>query len=120
MPAYSHIDPAVLFHATGADPDMFRALCQTYLDTSPALYRRVELALQDGAPQAIVHGCHTLRGTVVLLGAHGLASRLSEMELLVRQQGVPPAGWLDETARLMGLVANEVKRSMAEYPGCNP
>ncbi|MBE3024477.1 hypothetical protein GQ37_013495 [Janthinobacterium sp. BJB1] len=117
MPAYRHIDPAVLFQATGHDLEMFRALSQTYLDTSPAMYARVEQAVRSGAMQAIVHGCHTLRGTVTLLGARALTARLAELEQLVRHQGVAPPGWLDETAALLGAVEQEVRRSMLDYTG---
>ncbi|MDN2676556.1 Hpt domain-containing protein [Janthinobacterium sp. SUN033] len=117
MPAYRHIDPAVLFQATGRDLEMFRALSQTYLDTAPAMFARVEQAVRGGAAQAIVHSCHTLRGTVVLLGASALAARLAEFEQLVRHQGVPAANWLAETAALVGAVEQEVRRSMLDYTG---
>ncbi|MDN2672148.1 Hpt domain-containing protein [Janthinobacterium sp. SUN026] len=117
MPAYRHIDPAVLFQATGRDLEMFRALSQTYLDTAPAMFARVEQAVRGGAAQAIVHSCHTLRGTVVLLGASALAARLAEFEQLVRHQGVPATGWLAETAALVGAVEQEVRRSMLDYTG---
>ncbi|MGK5015595.1 Hpt domain-containing protein [Janthinobacterium sp. 61] len=117
MQAYRHIDPAVLFQATGHDLEMFRALSQTYLDTSPAMFARVEQAVRGGAAQAIVHSCHTLRGTVALLGASALVARLAELEQLVRHQGVAAAGWLAETAALVGAVEQEVRRSMREYTG---
>jgi histidine phosphotransfer protein HptB len=117
MPAYRHIDPAVLFQATGHDLEMFRALSQTYLDTAPAMYARVEQAVRGGAAQAIVHSCHTLRGTAALLGARALTARLAELEQLVRHQGVAAAGWLAETAALVGAVEQEVRRSMRDYTG---
>jgi HPt (histidine-containing phosphotransfer) domain-containing protein len=117
MPAYRHIDPAVLFRATGHDLEMFRALSQTYLDTSPAMYARVEQAVHNGAAQGIVHSCHTLRGTVALLGASTLVARLAELEQLVRHQGVAASGWLADTATLLGEVEQEVRRSMLEYTG---
>ncbi|MEG2029447.1 MAG: Hpt domain-containing protein [Janthinobacterium sp.] len=117
MQAYRHIDPAVLFQATGNDLQMFRALSQTYLDTAPAMYARVEQAVRGGAMQAIVHSCHTLRGTVALLGARALTARLAALEQLVRHQGVAAPGWLDETAALLGAVEQEVRRSMNDYTG---
>ena len=117
MQAFRHSDPAVLFQATGHDLEMFRALSQTYLDTAPAMQARVEQAVRDGAAQAIVHSCHTLRGTVALLGASALTARLAALEQLVRHQGVAPPGWLDETALLLGEVEREVRRSMLEYTG---
>ncbi|MBG6220023.1 MULTISPECIES: Hpt domain-containing protein [unclassified Janthinobacterium] len=117
MQAYRHIDPAVLFKAACHDLEMFRALSQTYLDTAPAMYASVEKAVHSGTAQAIVHSCHTLRGTVVLLGAHALTARLAELEYLVRHQGVAAAGWLAETAALVGAVEQEVRRSMCEYTG---
>ena len=117
MPAYRHIDPAVLFQATGHDLEMFRALSQTYLDTSPAMYARVEQAVRSGAAQAIVHACHTLRGTVALLGARALTARLADLEQLVRHQGLAAPGWLDETAALLDAGDQEVRRSMLDYTG---
>lgn len=117
MPAFRHIDPAVLFRATGHDLEMFRALSQTYLDTSPAMFARVEQAVRGGAAPAIVHSCHTLRGTVALLGASALVTRLAALEQLVRQQGVATSGWLAETATLLDAVEQEVHRSMLEYTG---
>ena len=117
MQAYRHIDPAVLFQATGNDLQMFRALSQTYLDTAPAMYARVEQAVRGGAMQAIVHSCHTLRGTVALLGARALTARRAALEQLVRHQGVAAPGWLDETAALLGAVEQEVRRSMNDYTG---
>ena len=117
MQAYRHIDPAVLFQATGNDLQMFRALSQTYLDTAPAMYARVEPAVRGGAMQTIVHSCHTLRGTVALLGARALTARLAALEQLVRHQGVAAPGWLDETAALLGAVEQEVRRSMNDYTG---
>ena len=117
MPAYRHIDPAVLFQATGHDLEMFRALSQTYLDTSPAMYARVEQAVRSGAAQAIVHACHTLRGTVALLGARALTARLADLEQRVRHQGLAAPGWLDETAALLDAVEQEVRRSMLDYTG---
>ncbi|PHV29385.1 hypothetical protein CSQ93_04745 [Janthinobacterium sp. BJB426] len=117
MPAYRHIDPAVLFQATGHDLEMFRTLSQTYLDTSPAMFAHVEQAVRGGVAQAIVHSCHTLRGTVALLGASALVARLAELEHLVRHHGMAAAGWLDETAALVDAVALEVRRSMLDYTG---
>ena len=117
MPAYRHIDPAVLFRATGDDLEMFRALSQTYLDTSPAMFARVEQAVRSGAAPAIVHSCHTLRGTVALLGAGALVARLAALEQLVRHQGVAAPDWLAETTVLVAAVEQEVCRSMREYTG---
>ncbi|MGK5036187.1 Hpt domain-containing protein [Janthinobacterium sp. LB3P118] len=117
MQTYRHIDPTVLFQASGHDLKMFRALSQTYLDTSPAMFARVEQAVRGGAAQAIVHSCHTLRGTVALLGAGALVARLAELEQLVRHQGVAWSGWLAETATLLDAVEQEVRRSMHEYTG---
>jgi HPt (histidine-containing phosphotransfer) domain-containing protein len=117
MQAYRHIDPAVLFQATGHDLEMFRALSQTYLDTAPAMFARVEQAVHSGATQAIVHGCHTLRGTVALLGASALVARLAALEHLVRHQGVAAPDWLAETAVLVGAVEQEVRSSMLDYTG---
>ena len=117
MQAYRHIDPAVLFQATGHDLEMFRALSQTYLDTAPAMFARVEQAVRSGAAPAIVHSCHTLRGTVVLLGASALVARLAALEQLVRHQGVAAPDWLAETAVLVGAVEQEVHRSLREYTG---
>lgn len=117
MPAYRHIDPAVLFQATGHDLEMFRALSQTYLDTAPAMFARVEQAVRGGAAPAIVQSCHTLRGTAALLGAGTLVARLAALEQLVRHQGVAASGWLDETAALVGEVEREVRRSMLDYTG---
>ena len=117
MPAYRHIDPAVLFRATGHDLEMFRALSQTYLDTSPAMFARVGQAVRGGAAQAIVHSCHTLRGTAALLGASALVARLAALEQLVRHQGATAPDWLTETAALVAEVEQEVRRSMLEYTG---
>ncbi|MGV8866605.1 MAG: Hpt domain-containing protein [Janthinobacterium svalbardensis] len=117
MQAYRHIDPAVLFQATGHDLEMFRALSQTYLDTAPAMFARVEQAARSGAAPAIVHSCHTLRGTVALLGAGALVARLAELEQLVRHQGVAAPDWLAETAALLDAVEQEVCRSMLDYTG---
>ena len=64
-----------------------------------------------------MHSCHTLRGTVALLGASALVARLAELEQLVRHQGVAAPDWLEETAALVGAVEQEVCRSLREYTG---
>ncbi|MDN2710448.1 MULTISPECIES: Hpt domain-containing protein [unclassified Janthinobacterium] len=115
MPAYRHIDPALLLHAACQDVPLFLTLCQTYLDTAPAMFGQLAQAVRSGTPQAIVHGSHGLRGSVALLGATALVSRLAELERLARLQERPAPGWLDETARLLALVEAEVRRGMAEY-----
>ncbi|WP_300759102.1 Hpt domain-containing protein [Janthinobacterium sp.] len=120
MQPYRSIDPATLFHATGDDRDIFRTLSQIYLDTAPAMYAKVELAVRAGSPPAIVHSCHTLRGTVALLGARTLASRLAELEVLARHHGTVPPDWLDGTASELALIEAEVRRSMIEYPDAQP
>jgi len=112
---YHHIDPALLLHAACHDLPLFRALCQTYLDTAPDMLARLEQAVRSGTPQAIVHSSHGLRGSVALLGATALVSRLVALEALARQQERPAPGWLDETVRLLAQVEAEVRRGMAEY-----
>ena len=113
--SYQHIDPARLLHAACHDLPLFRALCQTYLDTAPAQATQLEQAVRSGMPQAIAHSSHGLRGSVALLGADALASRLAALEELARRQECPAPGWLDETAQMLAQVETEVRRGMAEY-----
>lgn len=114
---YQHIAPARLLHAACHDLPLFRALCQTYLDTAPAQAAQLEQAVRGGTPQAIVHGSHGLRGSVALLGATALVARLAALEELARQQQRPAPGWFDETALLLAQVEAEVRRGMADYQG---
>lgn len=117
MQAYRHIDPSLLLRAACHDLALFRALCQTYLETAPAQAAQLEQAIRSGTPQAIAHGSHGLRGSVALLGATALVQRLAALEELARRQERPAAGWLDDTAQLLAQVEGEVRRSMAEYQG---
>ncbi|MGK5079898.1 Hpt domain-containing protein [Janthinobacterium sp. HLX7-2] len=112
-----HIDPALLLRAACQDLALFRALCQTYLDTAPAMAAQLAQAVRSGTPQAIAHSSHGLRGSVALLGATALVSRLAALEQLARQQERPAPGWIDDTALLLAQVETEVRRSMAEFQG---
>lgn len=112
---FQHIDPSRLLRAACHDLPLFRALCQTYLDTAPAQAAQLERDVRSGAPQAIVHSSHGLRGSVALLGASVLASRLAALEELAHRQECPAPGWFEETAQLLSQVEAEVRRGMAEY-----
>lgn len=112
---YRMIDPLVLLTATDGDREMFRSLSLTFLDTAPALLRRLELACGAGLLQPFIHACHTLRGTTVLLGANEICTLLSELERQARLGELPGAAALQRVAQLFALTCEEVRHSVVGF-----
>lgn len=108
---YRMIDPLVLLTATNGDQEMFRSLSLTFLDTAPALLKRLELACGAGLLEPVIHACHTLRGNTVLLGAQEICTLLTELERQARLGELPSAAALQQVAQLFALTCEEVRRS---------
>lgn len=125
--SYHFIDPMVLFDAVDADLALFRTLSHTYLETAAPVFSRLEQALRRGDRQAVMHQCHTLRGTTSLVGARQLTSLLAELEQRARGTGPAPGpddlGDLTDSAglaRLFALVEQEVRLSIGTFHGAAP
>lgn len=115
--SYRMIDPLVLLAATGGDQELFHSLSLTFLDTAPALLARLDQACGAGALAPVVHACHTLRGTTVLLGAHEISTLLAELERQARRGELPGAAALQRVAQLFALTCEEVRHSIAGHGG---
>jgi len=85
-PVFHVIDPAVLLEAAAGNQEIALLLSQTYVDSAPATYARLQQGLQQADFAAIGSQCHALKGMTMLIGARELTALLQEMEQAARQQ----------------------------------
>ncbi|MYM37841.1 Hpt domain-containing protein [Duganella qianjiadongensis] len=85
-PVFHVIDPAVLLEAAAGSQEIALLLSQTYIDSAPATYARLQQGLQQADFAAIGSQCHALKGMTMLIGARELTALLQEMEQAARQQ----------------------------------
>ena len=117
MHAYIATDPRVLLAASDNDRAMFRSLAQIFLDTAPAMFRRMEQACGAGASlDAFIAASHALRGVTVLVGAHDLTMQLTALEHAAGGGAWPAPGALDGPAALLAVVCAEVAHSIDAPP----
>lgn len=85
-PVFHVIDPAVLLEAAAGSQEIALLLSQTYIDSAPATYARLQQALLQADFAAIGSQCHALKGMTMLIGAKELTTLLQDMEQAARQQ----------------------------------
>lgn len=85
-PVFHVIDPAVLLEAAAGSQEVALLLSNTYVDSAPATYARLEQGLQQGDFSVIASQCHALKGMTMLIGAHELTTLLQQMEAAARLQ----------------------------------
>jgi histidine phosphotransfer protein HptB len=115
--AYQHIDPSKLLATVGGDVAGYRELAGIYLDTTPALHAQLQHALATSDCPLAARMCHTLKTSVLLVGASEFGDVLRALERFAQdgEQAVLPLA-CTEVARLFALVEEEVRRSVgAEY-----
>lgn len=112
--AYQHIDPSRLLATVGGDVAGYRDLAGIYLATTPAQHQQLQQALAEGDCARAARLCHTLKTSVLLLGAAELGDMLRTLERFAQdgEQAVLPLA-CSEVARLFALVEDEVRRSLA-------
>jgi HPt (histidine-containing phosphotransfer) domain-containing protein len=111
---YRHIDPSTLLATVGGDLDGYRDLARIYLDSTPALHRQLQQALDAGDCALAGRMCHTLKTSVRLVGAHEFGEMLQALEdfACAGERAVLPLAQA-EVARLFALVESEVRASLA-------
>jgi|SRR5450830_4959 len=107
-PRYQHINPAVLLDAAGQDIPTFLELSATFLDIAPPMYERLHQAITAGQAAEVTLQSHSLKGTVALIGADQLASRLGRIEALSRKAS------LEEIHALWSDLAEAYKETITE------
>ncbi|GAB2867493.1 hypothetical protein GCM10027277_40680 [Pseudoduganella ginsengisoli] len=113
--AYQHIDPSQLLATVGGDAAGYRDLARIYLATTPPLHVQLQQALAGGDCVLAARLCHTLKTSVMLVGATELGEMLRALERFAQQgeQAVLPLA-CKEVARLFALVEEEVRHSASD------
>ncbi|MBY0241556.1 MAG: Hpt domain-containing protein [Burkholderiaceae bacterium] len=111
--AYQHIDPSQLLATIGGDVASYRELVAIYLASTPALHDQLQQALAAGDCPRAARVCHSLKTSVLLVGAQEFGEVLRELErfALDGEQAVLPLA-CTEVARLFALVEQEVRHSI--------
>lgn len=103
---YRLIDPAVLLDAAGNDQEGFNELLALFLRVVPDGLRQLQLAVDAASQRDIAHHAHSLKSSLSLLGAHGPASRLEQLERAARTgQDAPGAGFAIIYEELIEVIA---------------
>lgn len=119
MTHYAHINPTVLLDVVENDADSFVQLSQTFLRVGPPNLQRVEAAIRERDSAAVRDESHSLKGSLMLIGATRCAQHAYDLECAGAQQRVADfdGAWTrlrDEFARVL----SEVTASIAEFgPG---
>jgi HPt (histidine-containing phosphotransfer) domain-containing protein len=107
--SFRHIDPNALgLSASGAAGK----LAYMFLDIGPQQWSAVEEAWQQGAPKSLARSLHTLRGSLVIFGAH------TAVELATVLEHACAGGMPDGLAAQFDALRDEFERvsaEMAEY-----
>jgi HPt (histidine-containing phosphotransfer) domain-containing protein len=90
-PAFHH---EKLLNSLGGDEAALRRLVEIFLETTPALVEKIRRAVASGDAAALLHGAHTLKGSLTHLDESKSRAAASELERLAR------AGTLDGTTDL--------------------
>lgn len=111
---YQHIDPSRLLATVGGDAAGYRELAGIYLATTPALHEQLQQALSSSDCLRAARVCHTLKTSVMLVGASEFGDVLAALERFAQdgEQAVLPLACA-EVARLFALVEQEVRHSVA-------
>lgn len=112
--AYRHIDPSKLLATVGGDVAGYRQLAGIFLATTPGIHEQLQQALAGGDCQRTARACHTLKTSVLLVGATELGDMLQALERFAQhdEQAVLPLACA-EVARLFSLVEEEVRQSLS-------
>jgi len=121
-PAYTVIDPSVLYAASGHDLALFRSLSQIFLDSAPAMLERMRQAAQRGPGEQadFIAASHSLRGITALVGARALTALLADLESQAKLGVCATGTALDAAGGALAQVCAEVAHSIASYPGAAP
>lgn len=111
--AYRHIDPTTLLATVGGDAAGYQALADIYLSTTPAQHEQLQHALAGGDCARAARICHTLKTSVLLMGATEFGDLLRALERFAQdgEEAVLPLA-CSEVARLFALVEEEVRASV--------
>tara|TARA_R110001599_G_scaffold64023_3_gene178942 strand:+ start:561991 stop:562377 length:387 start_codon:yes stop_codon:yes gene_type:complete len=114
---YQHIDPLVLLKAVAQDQEAFCALSRTFLEITPPMLARLELAVRINDYDAISHETHALKGTTSLVGAIHLTSLIQEIEKLARVQDINLVELIPALISQFNLVTEDVEASIQKNDG---
>jgi two-component system sensor histidine kinase/response regulator len=64
----------------GGDEDLLREVCKIFLEESPKLLQKLQKAIADADPEAVMRAAHSLKGELGYLGAPGAAQAARELE----------------------------------------
>ncbi|GAB3406093.1 Hpt domain-containing protein [Massilia agilis] len=103
---YRLIDPAVLLDAAGNDQEGFIELLALFVRVAPDGLRQLQLAIDAASHRDIAHHAHSLKSCLSLVGAHGPAGRLEQLERAARAgQDLPGAGFTIVYEELIEVIA---------------
>ena len=75
----------------GGDEDLLRELCQIFLDESPKLLQKLQVAILDADPEAVMRAAHSLKGELGYLGATGATQAARELEEMAHEKNLSRA-----------------------------
>jgi HPt (histidine-containing phosphotransfer) domain-containing protein len=75
----------------GGDEDLFRELCQIFLEESPKLVQKLREAISDCDPKAVMRAAHSLKGELGYLGAAKAMQAAHELEDMGHENNLPGA-----------------------------
>ena len=116
---YLHIDPSVLLDAADGDAAVFCDLCNTFLEIAPPLMRDLKTAVDNQDRATAARQSHSLKGTVALVGAKELASRLQAVESAAGKPDAPIPD-LSAPEALFQSVMLEVRQCLDRTRAENP
>lgn len=111
-----YTDLTYLRQTLDGDHEAICALLQIFVDSAPAIYARVQAALQSGDHAAGAAASHKLKGMLNLVGAQALTTHLQKIEkrcanalAVGMRQTMPEDTQSLARTQLFGLVLQEVK-----------
>jgi CheY-like chemotaxis protein/HPt (histidine-containing phosphotransfer) domain-containing protein len=103
-PAEPAVDVIALRSVTGADPELERAIADTFRESSRELLYQLGRAVHCGDDQALQRHAHALKGAAASLRA----GRLATLASALRSTGAP--GARDECHNQLAIIQSEVER----------
>jgi HPt (histidine-containing phosphotransfer) domain-containing protein len=113
---YKHINPISLCEALGGDTDAVVSLAQTFLDSAPDVFIKLQEGIESADPKTVRYESHTLKGMAGILGADGFASTLQRIERATRNGEIPSESEHRELLSQFKLTLAEVLHYVQNAP----
>lgn len=107
---YHHINPEPLLDAMDGDADACRHMFNTFAQSAPATYARLDQAIAVANLDAVRREAHSLKSSTALVGADTLTALLKNIELQTRSEPAQSGSvQRAELAQLFNAVLEEVR-----------